>query len=292
MSSPELDRRELDGVVTEPLSAVLGLDRHISTIGIVLGLVGGVALHAGAAAKGLRTPFWVDDFATSVARAVDGAAVEEIDIVMDEAKPEPAPEPEPEPEAEPEAPPPDTPPPPAQAAPAAAAQAGRVLEAAPAAGDAVEDMTDFTMVQGDGDRFAGGTTAAHGTSKEAVRNPVVGKDGVKDGKGKQPDAKPLPPPPPKENKARAAAAKGTNWSSCGFPAQADMEQIDFARVRLSVTVDPRGKATSVQVLSDPGNGFGSLARQCAFRMTYRTALGPDGQPITASTPPFTVTFTR
>lgn len=277
------------GADRDPLLAVLSLDKRISTLGMLLGILGGLLLHGAAAAKGLRTPFWVEDFAGSVMRAVDGSVIDEIAIEVPKETPPEPPEPppadEPEPTQEVQAPAD-----PIKETAAQPATAGKVM-AAEADPDAPVDMTGFTMVQGDGDRFAGGTTASYGTSDTAVRNPKTSKDGVKGGEGTKP--KPPPPPPdPAKSKARAAAARGTNWSSCGFPAQADMEQIDFARVRLSVTVDPSGKAKAVQVISDPGNGFGSLARQCAFRMVYSPALAADGSPTTASTPPFTVTFTR
>ncbi len=273
----------------DPLLAVLSLDKRISTLGMALGILGGLLLHGAAAAKGLRTPFWIEDFAASVTRAVDGSVTDEIAIEV--PKEPPPPEPAPEPAAEPAPTDAQAPADPIQETAAQPATAGKVLAAA-ADPDAPVDMTGFTMVQGEGDRFAGGTTASYGTSDTAVRNPKTSKDGIPGGQGAKPKPPPPPPPDPAKSKARAAAARGTNWSSCGFPAQADMEQIDFARVRLSVTVDPSGKAKAVQVISDPGNGFGSLARQCAFRMVYSPALAADGSPTTASTPPFTVTFTR
>lgn len=273
----------------DPLLAVLSLDKRIGTLGMLLGILGGLLLHGAAAAKGMRTPFWIEDFALTVVRAVDGSVIDEIAIEVPKETP-PEPEPEPEPAAEPEATEVQAPADAVKETAAQPAAAGKVL-AAEADPDAPVDMTGFTMVQGEGDRFAGGTTASYGTSETAVRNPKTSKEGIQGGQGAKP--KPPPPPPdPAKSKARAAAARGTNWSSCGFPAQADMEQIDFARVRLSVTVDPSGKAKAVQVISDPGNGFGSLARQCAFRMVYAPALAADGSPTTASTPPFTVTFTR
>jgi hypothetical protein len=48
---------------------------------------------------------------------------------------------------------------------------------------------------------------------------------------------------------------------------------------LSVTVGPDGRAKNVSILKDPGNGFGSLARSCAFRMRY--SVGLDAQAIPA-----------
>jgi protein TonB len=118
-------------------------------------------------------------------------------------------------------------------------------------------------------------------------------DGIVGGKGNS-NAKPQKKrkPPPAEDRSRPALPQSTNWSGCGFPAEADMEQIDYARVRLVVTVGTDGRAKSVVVQSDPGYGFGALARQCALRRRYKVGLDQQGNPVTRTTPPFTVTFTR
>ena len=71
-----------------------------------------------------------------------------------------------------------------------------------------------------------------------------------------------------------------------------MEQINSAVVRIVVTVSPDGRAKSVQVVKDPGYGFGALARQCAFRMRYNPGFDTAGNAVTKTTPPFTVRFNR
>jgi len=71
-----------------------------------------------------------------------------------------------------------------------------------------------------------------------------------------------------------------------------MEQINSEKVLLVVTVGPDGRPTKVSVLSDPGFGFGRVARQCAMRKTYTTGLDRAGNAITTTTPPITVRFIR
>ncbi|HPB98387.1 MAG TPA: energy transducer TonB, partial [Polyangiaceae bacterium] len=90
----------------------------------------------------------------------------------------------------------------------------------------------------------------------------------------------------------ATIAQGTNWSSCPFPPEADVDQVDYAVVTLVVTVRADGTARSVQVVSDPGHGFGRAARMCALSKRYQPAWDRDGNAIMATTPPIRVTFTR
>jgi hypothetical protein len=63
-------------------------------------------------------------------------------------------------------------------------------------------------------------------------------------------------------------------------------------VRLAVIVGVDGRAGSVTVQSDPGNGFGALAQRCAYRYGYQVGHDSSGRPTTTTTPPFWVTFTR
>ena len=82
------------------------------------------------------------------------------------------------------------------------------------------------------------------------------------------------------------------WGDCGFPPEADVEQINFARVRVVVTVGPDGRAKSVAIQSDPGHGFGERARRCAIRRTYKPGLDRSGKPVTRTTPPIWIRFER
>jgi protein TonB len=83
-----------------------------------------------------------------------------------------------------------------------------------------------------------------------------------------------------------------NWNDCGFPPEADMDGVDSTVVSLTVTVSTEGRPTAVTVLKDPGHGFGRLARQCALRKSFQTGQDRGGRPLTMTTPPFTVRFSR
>ena len=98
---------------------------------------------------------------------------------------------------------------------------------------------------------------------------------------------------PEKDLSRPAlpAARGGEWN-CPFPAQADVDQVDYARVVIVVTVGTEGRAKSVVVQSDPGHGFGTAARRCALGQRYDVGLDRFGKPATRTTPPFTVTFRR
>lgn len=61
---------------------------------------------------------------------------------------------------------------------------------------------------------------------------------------------------------------------------------------IQVTVKPDGSAESVNVLQDPGHGFGREARKCAMRKRYSQGLDVDGNAIGGITKPFRVRFER
>lgn len=269
----------------DPLKAVLDLDRALS--GWFVGFLGALALHGAGAARGLTAMYELQRFAEQVQALVALKMPSEVDIQVDEEPPPPEPEPEPEPEEEPEPEPEPEPPPPDPEPieqPAAAAQAAEVLTAEPDPNEPL-DLTGEGFVTGTSEKYVGGTTSAQGTAKNAVYNPVVSPTGVPGGTGTKPAA-------PKKSLARRAMPNGTSWSDCGFPAEADIEQINFANVTVVVTVSPTGAAKAVSVLKDPGYGFGQLAKRCAMRKTYSAALDAAGQPITSTTPPFRIKFTR
>lgn len=202
--------------------------------------------------------------------------------------PEPPPEPEPEPEP---APKPDTPPPPvedpykdAPPPPPAAAAAQELLTAK---SDERLDFGDEGFVTGKGPGGVG-YVAADGTEKES-RNPRAKPGGTPGATGTgQPGAG---PPPGPDLSRPPTIAGGTSWN-CPFPPEADAAQVDQAVVTVVVTVRPDGSPQSVQVVSDPGNGFGRAARTCALGRRYQTGLDRAGQPTTAATPPIRVRFTR
>jgi protein TonB len=89
----------------------------------------------------------------------------------------------------------------------------------------------------------------------------------------------------------ATLAGGTAWN-CPFPPEADAEQIDSAVAVLVIRVRPDGTPLSVQVVSDPGHGFGRSARICALGKRYTPGLDKVGSPTTSTMPPVKVRFSR
>src|SRR5205814_854610 len=91
--------------------------------------------------------------------------------------------------------------------------------------------------------------------------------------------------------SRKADLLSHSWDRCGFPAEADIEQINNATVMIVVTVDAEGRATNATVTRDPGYGFGALAKRCALRERWSPPLDKTGQPVTA-TQNVTINFSR
>lgn len=202
-------------------------------------------------------------------------------------RPHPAPPPDDRP-AERDAPPGATEPRAPNARPPVAgralATAGKVMLAKGSSDDA---PADFTMVTGAG-TYAGGVTAADGTSRAPVdRGPGVAAPAV-------PSPAPLASAPaarrPAEDRSSRARVRGVDWGcSALFPASA---QRDDAWVSVIVAVRADGTPEAVTVVSDPGEGFGAAARACALRQTFEPARDPDGAAIAGRTAPVRVHFTR
>src|SRR5690606_38821441 len=148
---------------------------------------------------------------------------------------------------------------------------------------------DMGFVTGTGDRYAGGVTASTGTSKTAVRNTNARADGKIGGTGTGPARPPAPPP---VDRSRSPRPESMSWESCGFPAEAEMEQIDHAVATIVATVGSDGVAKSVTVVSDPGFGFGRLAKSCAMRRRWIPGLDAHGRPVTKTSPPVRIRFSR
>ena len=270
----------------DPFGPVLSLGEHAVRVGAILGLFGAVFLHGAAGVQAAGNLFEVENFSIGVAQYVRSNLQMQIDI--DTTPPPPPPPEPPPPEQEPEKappPPPQTanePPPP----PPAPAEAGKVLTSDPDP-DAPVDLTGDGFVTGNGD-FHGGITSGSGTAKTAVRDLKAQPGGAATGTGTAPAPVVAAAGP---DLSRPAKPTGTSWNDCGFPAEAQLDGVEFGVVKLVVTVNPDGRAKSVTILSDPGSGFGNHARQCAMRRTFKPALDKSGQAVVSSTPPFTVKFT-
>jgi protein TonB len=251
------------------MSKVLGLDSKTSGVAAWFGFTSGSTALMILFALIASYLAWVQAHRPHGVAATPG----EIDIVREEAPPPPPPEPVKE-EEKPAAAPHvmrDAPPPPA--APAAAA---KVVTAEP---DSKEvDLTN-TVVEGNADAFAGGLSANNGTSTTAVHS-LPAPSGVPGGTG--PVTAPPPAPPPGPDLSRPPSnAGGAEWNA-PFPSEADSAQIDEAYVVIKIDVRADGTPSSVQVLKDPGNGFGREARRYALTKRYNPAFDHDGHPTTGT----------
>jgi protein TonB len=263
----------------------------------VVSLVSALLAHGAIAAYAAYQPVDVRLFAEEVHRFTLSRVATSYDIEVEEPPP-PEPEPEPEPEKEPEPPAPveekpvpvvvpkDAPRDPSPAAPQTA-EAGKVLTAEPDPNEPL-DLTGEGFVSGTGTRFAGGVTSSTGTSTVAVRDVNARPDGVPGGTGTAPAA----PQPAVDLSRPARPLAGSGWNDCGFPPEADAEQINQALVTLVVVVDENGRPKSASAVKDPGYGFGARAERCALRKSFEPSLDRFGKPKVGSTAPFTVRFTR
>jgi protein TonB len=273
----------------DPIERLRRSSRRENRIGMTLGLAGALLVHGAGAAHGFSSLLELGSFSSAVRNAVleDVRATYAVEVAKPPPPPPPTPEAEP-PKQEPVQRAPSQAAAPAEPPPAPA-QAGKVLTAE---ADPTEplDLTDQGFVTGEGERYVGGVTASTGTSKVAVRDTNAQIGGVPGGKGTAAPAP--PPPPPKQDLSRPAMPASTQWNDCGFPAEADVEQIDFMTVPVVVTVALDGRAQNVTVLKDPGYGFGRLAKACAMRKTYNVGYDINGKPTVTTSPPITIRFTR
>lgn len=285
---PEIDRGD-------PLAAVMQFGSRATRTGLIVGIAVATISHGAFGGRALSSPvdmrMWAEDARAQVHEFL--WTTYDVDVIKppppapEEKKEEPEKPDEPEPEPAPKlaAPEPAAPPPPA-------AEAGKVLTAPEDPNDPV-DLTGNGFVTGNGESYVGGVTAAAGTGTAATYNPAATPTGKPGGTGTSNQPPPPPPKPDGPNLARAATvASGSNWSSCPFPPEADVDQVDYAVVTLVVSVRPDGTPRSVKVVSDPGHGFGRSARQCALSKRYTAALDREGRAIVGTTPPIRVTFTR
>jgi protein TonB len=149
--------------------------------------------------------------------------------------------------------------------------------------DTDDDPVDDGFVTGEGERYTGGITSNLGKSLLPVQGLASGNGGT--------GTSVVASKPPSVDHSRAAwLVTDVTWN-CGFPSEAG-DSITYAAVELAVTVRPDGSPESVDVVDDPGHGFGSLAKACAFEQRFLPALDRDGRVIRGRTPPFNVGFRR
>jgi hypothetical protein len=138
-------------------------------------------------------------------------------------------------------------------------------------------MTGFDMAVGKGDAYAGGYTAASGTSTIAVHNPSAVAAGTS--------------PSSASRLARSAAPLRRDWA-CGWPEDAEAGEVRDVRVTIRVSVSRDGAAEAVDVVGDAAPMFADAARRCASAELYRAALDNAGAAVVGVTQPFVVHFLR
>jgi protein TonB len=270
------------------LARVLELESPHFRRGLTIGILGALLVHVAGAAEANRLANGLGGWARETRDNLAAYFSRLYEVEMVNAPPPPPPPPE-EKEPEPEAPKPVAAAPKAPKEPSAApapAQAGKILTQEPDP-DAPVDLTGQGFVTGNAESYAGGVTASTGTSKTAVRNLNAAPGGAPGGTG----TKPGPAATGPDMSSPPQITGGTDWD-CPFPPEADVDQIDFQRVPIVVTVRADGSPESVRVVNDPGHGFGRAARQCAMRQRYVPAKDRQGNPISGTMPPFSVKFTR
>jgi protein TonB len=161
---------------------------------------------------------------------------------------------------------------PARAMPPAQAGQLAAVSAEPA------DFTGMAFIVGSGASYAGGATTSSGSGRKAALGPVA-VEATRSA------------PASVRSRARPVSLDQSAWN-CPWPAEADAEQVNEQTVVLRATVGVDGRADHVDVLSDPGFGFGAAARLCTLRTRFDPARDPAGQPIPAQSPPIRVHFYR
>ena len=279
----------------DPFEAVLGFGRRAVRTGLIAGLVIAALSHGAFGGRAVAAPVEMQRWAVWAREEVHAYlwAAYDVEVVKpDVPKPDP-PKPNEEKKDTPEDNTPAVPQPAARPAdnspPPPPAAAGKILTAG---NDGPVDLTDPGFVTGDAPEYIGGVTSPTGTGSAANYNPNTTPTSRGTGTGAGPTAAPVVSQVAGPDLSRPAKVANLEWSSCSFPPEADTDQVDYAVVRIMVTVRPDGSPQSVKVLSDPGHGFGRAARMCALSKRYSPAFDRSGTAISGTTAPFPVTFTR
>ena len=248
-----------------------GRDARLGACALGVVIVYGAAL-ALTEALGAPVANWSAEMA---ARIHDAIARERAVDLSPPPPPLPPPSPPPSATPAPSAPRPVHATPARAARPSPPAQAGKLTAVA----NAPADFSGAAFVVGGAATFPGGVTAISGKATSP------GGSGAAAGAGG--DAVRARPP----SRARAVSLDQAAWS-CPWPAEADAEQVNEKTVVLRVRVQPDGRAETVEVVSDPGFGFGAAARACALGTRFEPAHDTDGHPIAAQSAPIRVHFFR
>jgi periplasmic protein TonB len=154
------------------------------------------------------------------------------------------------------------------------AQAGQLAAVSPAP----VDFTGSAFIVGSGASYVGGVTSSTGTSHKPVLGAVI-------------PGTPRSPSLAVGDRARPVSLDQSAWN-CPWPADADAQQVNEQTVVLRASIRADGRADTVDVIADPGFGFGAAARLCALRTRFEPAHDRAGLPIAAQSPPIRVHFFR
>lgn len=168
-------------------------------------------------------------------------------------------------------PPPVTEPPRPPRGPSSASRRSAPVHAAPVVtrlpqSDDPVDLTADGFVTGTAASSLGGQTSASGRS-ETVAPRVATRP------ASEPPAVPSP-----DRSRRASLIGGGEWR-CPFPAEADRDDVDHAVVTMQVDLSSDGTVRRVDLLSDPGHGFGEEAQHCAMSKRWSPALDRAGNSV-------------
>jgi periplasmic protein TonB len=242
-----------------PYAAVLDIGDHETVRRHWLVVAALIALYGGVVSVALIAPR--EPIAVAPQREVPVTTI---------AAPEPPPPPPPQP------PPPEPPPVQAQRTPPAAAQTAKALTRSDDS-KAPVDLSDFDLVVGHAESYAGGVSSATGTNTSAVSTLAA--------RGSVPVAR------PRSSQARTAMPGRADWS-CAWPEAEDQSDRREARVAIRVTVATDGRPEKVEVVGSPEASFAEAARVCALRERFTPGLDGEGRRVQSQTPPFVVHFVR
>ena len=266
----------------DPFERVLEMGSEVSPVAGVVGALTAFMVHGATILLTFAIP--PDDAMINAAMATLV-----IDVVTEPAAPEP------EPVVEIPKPPEPPPPPPKATEPedpyedivTPPAEAAKILTA-PTEPNEPPAPPEQGFASGNGDGLGFGMVAGSGDGDAPTYNSRARVTNVTKGPLSDP-SKPPPPSTTERDLSRPASVVYGFTSDCDFPDGAD---VDTAVVQVAVTVGIDGKAQRVEVVSDPGQGFGAAARVCALKQPYRPARDKTGRLVLSKTPPFRVRFTR
>ena len=251
-----------------------------------------VAVHGLLVLALARTGPSLESWAADLAMRVHQDLVRLEVVEVEPTPPSQSPEPPPPPPSAVEPPPAPEPPPPATR-PAQAAASEPSPPAAPgqiigAEADGPLDLTDDVFVTGSARTYVGGATRRGGTART--------QGGLGSSAAVEPPSSPTRPParPARADvpsRARPPVPAAGDWP-CPWPRQADALAIDEAAVVVRASIDRQGGVQQVDVIRDPGFGFGEAAAQCTRAMTFHPAQDERGRPRAGRTPPIRIHFTR